>query len=595
MSNYIIRVSTPADVVEKMRKIVFYFNDKAKKIFEKQVKDGVEKTVLSSPHNFVSRNEIIARVVNAETDEEVKSLLDAEKDPGLSYYMVSDYFPLKIGDGTFFDDYNNVYRASSYGFVICVEGRLSVLSPVSVTKDKQKAFITVLPTKSGKIPTTSEVFEMLNFKKITTLKTEIEIAELLTKIPPKGPAKLLVAEGRPAIDGHPEYYKPFIDYAKKAGAVKSDGSIDFKEVGSVVQVSTGQEILQRIPGVKPIVGYDVFGNQIQPASLSVSGYKPGENVVPSEFDSDILVSSIDGVLKVANRKVSVLKVVIVNGNLDYKTGNIDFNGSVTITGSVLPGFKIKATGDVVVQESLEDAVIESGGDVKIKGGIVGKDSVKITCAGNLEAKYILNATVEAGGDIIVEDSIINSNVFANHDINIEKNGKLIGGTATAQYCISVKVAGAPSNPPTVLNVGRNLAIERELDAVSREMNLKKEEVNEIMRQLRINFGEGVFKEPQKIIATLIPAKKKLCLELLQQLSAKNAELKELSLKYDEISQKLVLEKEPFVVAYDKVYPGVVLNIKKNVLKVEREYSNVKFYDDMDEKRVRFTVAPSKVE
>ena len=578
-----------------MKKIVFYFDNKVKKILEKQVKDGVEKTVLSSPYNFVSRNEIIARVVNAETEEEMQSILDAGKDSGFSYYTTSDYFPIKIGDGTFFDDYNSVYRASVYGFAVCVEGRLSVLSPISATKDKQKAFMTILPTKSGKIPAASEVFEMLNLKKIVTLKTEAEITELLSTISSKSLAKILVAEGRPAIDGYPEYYKPFIDHTKKAGAVKSDGSIDFKEVGSVVQVSVGQEILQRIPAVKPTMGYDVFGNQIQPAVLSVSGYKPGENIVPSEFDSDILVSSIDGVLKVANRKVSVLKMVVVNGNLDYKTGNIDFNGSVTIMGSVLPGFKIKASGDVLIQESLEDAVIESGGDVKIKGGIVGKDFVKITCTGSLEAKYILNATVEAGGDIIVEDSIINSNVFSNHEINIEKNGKLIGGNATAQYCISIKVAGAPSNPPTVLNVGRNLSIERELDVVSKDMNFKKEEINEVMRQLRVNFGEGVFKEPKKIIAALIPTKKKQCIELLQQLSAKNAELKEFSLKYDEISQKIVLEKEPLIIAYDKVYPGVVLNIKKNVLKVEREYSNVKFYDDSEEKRIRFTIAPSKEE
>ena len=592
MSNYINKdIYASRHDGEKMRKIIFYFNNEAIRIFEKQIEDGVEKTVLSSPYNFVLRNEIIARVVNVGSDEEIVSRID----PGYSYYNVVEYFPIKLDEGTFFDEYNSVYRASTYGFAICVGGRLSVLSPISITKDKQKVFMTVFPTKFGKIPAASEILEILGLKKITAIKTEAQISEQLEKVSSKNLAKILVAEGRSTVDGYPEYYKPIINFNKKAGAIKSDGSMDYKEVGSVVQISTGQEILQRIPAVKPTVGIDVFGNQIQPAIIPVSGYKPGENIISSEFDSDIFISSIDGVLKVYNRVVSVLKVVVVNGNLDYKTGNIDFNGSVTVMGSVLPGFKIKASGDVLIQESLEDAMIESGGDVKIMGGIVGKDSVKVTCAGNLEAKYILNATVETGGDIIVDDSIINSNVFSNQDIIIKKNGKLIGGTATAQYCISVKVAGAPSNPPTILNVGRNLFIERELDVVSKDMVPKREEINEVMRQLRVNFGEGVFKTPKEIIATLIPAKKKQCLELLQELSAKNAELKELSLKCDEIAQKLVLKKEPFIIAYDKIYPGAVLNIKKSVFKIEREYSNVKFYDDISEKQIRFTAAPHKEE
>ncbi|MDR3237981.1 MAG: FapA family protein [Spirochaetia bacterium] len=572
-----------------MKKIIFYFNQKAQRIFEKQVKDGVEKLVLSSPYNFVSRNEMIARIVNVEDDEEIASKVDK----GFSYYNAVDHFALKIEEGVFFDEVKSVYKASSYGFAVCVNGKLAVLSPISVTKDKQKAFINIYPTKTKKIPSMQEIFEILAFKKITVLQTEVQIQEQLSKINSaiKTPARILVAQGRPAIDGYPEYFKPMMDFNKKAGAVKSDGSIDFKEVGSVVQVAAGQEILQRIPAVKPTIGLDIYGNQIQPETLSVSGYRYGENITASEFDSDIFVSAIDGVLKVVNRKVTVLKMVVVNGNLDYKTGNIDFNGSVNIMGSVLPGFKIRATGDVMVQENLEDAVIESGGDVKIAGGIVGKDLVKIICAGTLETKYILNATVEAGGDIIVEDSIINSNVFSNHDISVvAKNGKIIGGTATAQYTISVKVAGAPSNPPTMLNVGRNLFIERELDALNKEIGFKKDEVNDIMRQVRVNFGEGVFKDAAKAIASLIPSKKKQCVEMLQQLGKKNAELKELSDKADEIAKKLDLDKEPFVAAYDKIYPGVILNIKKDVLKVDREYSNVKFYDDIAEKQIRFTAA-----
>ena len=572
-----------------MKKIIFYFNPTVAKIFEKKEIEGEEKLVLSSPYNFVSRNEIIARVVNVDTDDEIKEKLDE----GYTYYNAVNYFSIKRDEGVFYDEAANVYKASHYGFAACINGNLRVLSTLSVTKDKLKAYLTVFPTKFHKLPGIPEIDEIMILNHVTVSVGEAQITEQLEKInvESKSVGRILIAQGRKPIDGYQEYFTPLLEYNKKAGQVKSDGSIDFKEVGSVIQVSAGQELLKRIPGVKPSPGLDIFGKHSEPAILPVSGFKVGMNIEPSEFDSDIYISTIDGVLKVVNKKVSVLKTVIVKGNLDYKTGNIDFNGSVTIFGSVLPGFKIKATGDVYVQESLEDALIESGGDVRIGGGIVGKDMAKISCAGSLKAKYMLNATVEAGGNIVAEESIINSNVFSNKSISVSaKNGKIIGGATTALISISAKVIGAPSNPHTVINVGRNLYIEKEQDILTKEINMKKSDTNEVMRQIRFNFGETIFQNPKNFIADLAPAKKKQAVELLQDLSKKNAELKELSEKAEEIAQKLVLEQEPSIIAYDKMYPGSALSIKKNIMKIERVYSNVKFFEDKDNMQIRFTTA-----
>ena len=68
---------------------------------------------------------------------------------------------------------------------------------------------------------------------------------------------------------------------------------------------------------------------------------------------------------------------MIKGNVDYDYGNIDFNGSVHITGSVLPGFTVKAKGDIVVDKNVEDAYLEAGGDINVKMGISGKGSCKV--------------------------------------------------------------------------------------------------------------------------------------------------------------------------------------------------------------------------
>src|SRR5208337_4362272 len=96
-------------------------------------------------------------------------------------------------------------------------------------------------------------------------------------------------------------------------------------------------------------------------------------------------------------------VVIINGDVDLTTGNINFNGTVHITGSVRPGFKVQADSDVIIERDVEDAHIIAGGNITIKNGVVGNESVHITARGDITARFIQNARIEAGKSITVED------------------------------------------------------------------------------------------------------------------------------------------------------------------------------------------------
>ena len=71
-----------------MKKIICYFDNAVKKIFiAKLDQAGKKKISLSSPYNFVSYNEIVARVIDIENTDQIKSHLDK----GNSYYKVIDY------------------------------------------------------------------------------------------------------------------------------------------------------------------------------------------------------------------------------------------------------------------------------------------------------------------------------------------------------------------------------------------------------------------------------------------------------------------------------------------------------------------------
>ncbi len=573
-----------------MKKILFYFDRNAVKMFVDKVNEAGEKTIaLSSPNNFVARAEIVARVIDVNEDTNIENKLD----PGYTYYNVADFKSLKVDWGVYFDPTEKAYKASEFGFITYNNGTLRLLPAMSVTRDKLKAYFFVHPTKFGKIPSYQDIEEYLLANKILAGLGQKKIEEDLMRINPeeKKLTKLLVAKGKEPVTGHDEYFIPIINIDKKAGEILSDGRINYKEVGSIIQVTKHQELLKRVPAVKPENGYNIYGDKVVAETEIANGLKKGANIVQSGNDENIFCSAIDGCVVVENKIFSVLPIAVINGDVNYETGNIDFNGSVHIHGSVIAGFNVKATGDIIVEKTVEDATIQADGDITVKMGVVGKEAVKIIAGGNLNAKYLLNAKVETGGDIIVEDSIINCYVFSNNMISVvAKSGKIIGGEVTALHEIVVKVSGAPNETETVLKVGRNIFIERKLRDLKKEIARVKDEVAETMRLLKVNFGEGVFEDPKKYISILPAIKKKKCLTLLQELNAGNKELKVLMENARKVQQGLKLERDPVIRITDKVYPGTIISIKRSVKKIDSIASNVKYYEDPAEKIVRFTAA-----
>ena len=572
-----------------MKKLVFYFDHNVKRIFtEKEDENGEKKTVVSSPYNFVSTSEIVARVIEIDNDEQIPTRLD----PGYEYYNILNYIQFKIESGIYFDEANKAYKASDFGFVVFDNGKLKLLPLLSVSKDKTKAYYTVHPTKFNKIPTRSDIEEPMHFYKIAAGVGEKVLKEQLDKIDPneKKFTRIIAAKGKEPVNGNEEYYIPLIDTEKKVGQILSDGRIDFKEVGSIIQVMKGQEILQRYKEVKPVGGYDVYGNKLEATMLPNEGFLKGGNIVQSGNDENIFLAGIDGCLDVNKKTISILPVVVINGNVDYDSGNIDFNGSVHIKGSVLSGFSVKATGSVTIDNNVEDATVQSNEDIIIKNGVLGKGESRVIAGGSITARYITSAKIEAVKSILVDESILHSDVFSNDRIVMSKAGKIIGGKITALYEIVANVSGSQNGTETQLFVGRNLFIEKELDDIRKDIADKREALGETMRKLKVNFGEGVFENPKEFIGILPPLKKKLCLTLLKELGEGNKELKALVEKGKEVQDKLKLDKEPVIIIKDKAFIGTIVNVRKSVKKLESTLDNVRFFEDPEQKIIRYTSA-----
>jgi uncharacterized protein len=575
-----------------MKYLLCYFQPKATKILVEKITDSGDKVLaLSSNLNFVGKQEVVARPVSAESIEEARTMAD----PGMTPVSIEPNPGYKPAEGIYFDQFETCYRAAGYGFVVLdpVQQKIKLVEPIHYAKNKIHAYFLIVPTKQKSIPSYRDIEEVLLQKKVVTMLQKDLIEEQLAEINAMETRlhRILVARGKEPVHGYDEYFTPLLKFEKKAGKIMEDGRIDFRELDSIVEIKKGQSILQRHHKVKPEDGWDVFGDKVEALFEKKNGFIKGDNLVPSVDQADVFVSGIDGCLTVEGRKFIISPKVVIKGNVDFDSGNIDFNGSVQIQGSVLPGFTVRAKGDIIIEKNADDAYLEAGGDIIVKQGMAGRGNMKVVAGGMIKAKYLLNCEVEAVLEIQVEDSIINSRVFSNDKIVLTgKTGKIIGGELTARHEVVANVIGVPKENVTKINVGRSLFVEREIVGIRAEMEEIQGKIDEVMTKLKTSFGEGVFEDPKKFLAILPPIKRKSCIGLITELQSFNKVKKEIDLRRVEAEDKLKLEREPTVMVMDAVFPGTVLSIKKQMRKIDQKLDNVKFYIDQETKDIRYTAA-----
>jgi len=165
---------------------------------------------------------------------------------------------------------------------------------------------------------------------------EAAIGELCANWPAatEAGAALVAAESaaRDGIDTHVDFD---VDPAKRAGAVREDGSIDYRERNDATGVAAGQRIGKLEPVTMGTAGETVLGKELPAKDGADKKIVPGANVTArSEDGADVFYADIDGVIKVTGDTVEVQEIFMITGDVDFETGNIDVPMNIKIDGSV---------------------------------------------------------------------------------------------------------------------------------------------------------------------------------------------------------------------------------------------------------------------
>ena len=285
---------------------------------------------------------------------------------------------------------------------------------------------------------------------------------------------VVCAKGQQPINGENAYITYHINRDNHGRPSESeDGGVDFKNLNLFTMVQEGDLLAEKVPATLSVPGMDVLGNVLNGKNGKDIQSPIGKNV--QVVNGTTIVAMIAGQLLIANNKINVVPVIEIKEDIDVSTGNIEFMGDVIIRGSVQPGFSVKAEGNVEIFGTISGGTVE-GKNVIIKMGIQGMHRGYVKARENVVAKFMENATVHAGMDIMVSDVVLNSRISAGKKICVEgRRGLIVGGTAMAGEEIRAKVVGTHMATATTLEVGVNPMLREEYQHVRAE--IKKVDIN----------------------------------------------------------------------------------------------------------------------
>lgn len=378
---------------------------------------------------------------------------------------------------------------------------------------------------------------------------------------------VVVAKGETPQDQEQSSLSFKIDLASGKGVtIKDNGRADYRNQDRFTTVEEGTLIAEIItPDTNQDYGFDVRGNKIEPPKIKELNLQIGENIVQETDEQGRLQlkAGASGELAYDGKSINIVGVHTVKGDVGPSTGNVRFAGPVNITGNVLPGFVVMATGAVKIGEGVETALISSEKSIHINQGVKGGGKAAIRAREHITAAFAEQVVLMAVQDISVKNACLQCSIKCNGKLKLEtEKGHLVGGQTKARSGAEVANLGSKNGAKTNISFGQDYLIGDKIDLEQKELEKLKEAT-------------------LKTDALIRQAEKDGDTEALSKHRAKKVQILKLNEKRTE---RLFWLREKFEQHYDSeitvrgtTYPGVVLESHGRTHEVTVEKQQVVFY------------------
>lgn len=335
-------------------------------------------------------------------------------------------------------------------------------------------------TNDPRILNLSYIKKLLEQNGVTTGIKNDHLIELWISCASPEREAFVIAEGKePAPPRHAEIIYHFPVDGASAGGLKSDGSIDFCERGETPFVLKNALLAEKRPALNGSPGLDVFGN-VTPAGDATDKSMGAGSGARISLDGLKIYADIDGQPYLDTLgDISVFPELRINGDVDYKTGNIRFDGNIFVKGTVKHGFTV--TGASLTVEHISGArSIDLTGDLNVVSGIV--DTPHIMVMGSIHARYINNSTLHTLGNLVVQKEIIGSTIRTSGTL-INEAGKIIASDIAAKRGVSAGTVGTEVSAPSTITVGVDVYLKSLIERIDEKIAQTEATINEIMTDI----------------------------------------------------------------------------------------------------------------
>ena len=224
---------------------------------------------------------------------------------------------------------------------------------ITISDDRLQAYISI---QDISVVSADAIQQALAAANINTGIDQQTISELLAA--KQSVEKKVIARGKAADPGEDARLIWNIDLENSSRPKISDtGQADFKNLSLYKEVSKDQALVYKLPATSGKAGTTVTGEIYYLQGRDVS-LPDGVNTYLSE-DRLTLFADRDGQAFWEAGKLKIDTIFRIDGDVDFSTGNIQFNGSVFIDGDVRSGFRVEATGSIVIGGTVEAATVYS--------------------------------------------------------------------------------------------------------------------------------------------------------------------------------------------------------------------------------------------
>ncbi|MGE7951468.1 DUF342 domain-containing protein [Lysinibacillus xylanilyticus] len=313
-----------------------------------------------------------------------------------------------------------------------------------IARDKMSASIFINETHDfilkNKENLTQQILETLENEGIVHGILDFDIS----KVEP-GKA-FLIAQGTHPVTGT-DAQITYLPKPERKPVISEDGKADYYDMNFISEISEGSWLGEKIPATLGKPGQNVLGEIIAavPGRDFPIRYDKKSAYEVEEDGKVVIRSKIAGALDDVKGMIGVNRHLPIHGDVGVETGNLEFNGSLSIKGTVISGYTVIATGDISIEgaEGVSGAKLIKSieGDVYIRGGIFGLGSTLVEAGGNIFVKHVNEANLVAADSIHIGSYALGSQLSA-HSIYVdERKGKIIGGRAVAKNTIVTAISG----------------------------------------------------------------------------------------------------------------------------------------------------------